>query len=169
MKSLSQSTSHRKPVGGIRSVLLSTIDNVAEVEFSAGGVLCTSLKFVDDNAVVECALLDEKSTFEEEISPEGGVVAVHHRLVLISERDPVDGWLETELWRGGIHKGLCAVVTLNNGRKLLVGYSERFGAEQPLRVVAIKNSSQQRRVDMPTVTLTLENFDTSTAAVIITE
>lgn len=169
MKSLSQSSSHRKPVGGVRSVVLTATDNVAEALFATGGTLCTSLNFADEEALMECELLEESSCFEEELTSESGVVAVAHRLTLVAERNAADGWLAPEFRAESLEGGLCAVVTLNDGRTLLVGYSERFGAKQPLRVVSIRSSSGTRRTDPPTVTLTLENFDTSIASVIVTD
>lgn len=169
MKSLSQSSSHRKPVGGVRSVVLTATDNVAEALFAASGTLCTSLNFVDEGALMECELLEESSCFEEKLSSESGVVSVAHNLVLVAERNVAEEWLAPEFRTESLKRGLCAVVTLNNGCRLLVGYSERFGAQQPLRVVSIKSSSGTRRTDPPTVTLTLENFDTSIASVIVTD
>ncbi|MBE6211127.1 MAG: hypothetical protein E7130_05810 [Rikenellaceae bacterium] len=169
MKKLSQSSSHHKPVGGVRAVALSATDNIAEVQFAAGGVLCTSLKFVDDDAVMECSLLEEGSCYEEEILPDGLAVAVKHRLILTSDRNLAEAWLEPDFRLEGLYRGLCAIVTLNDGRKLLVGYSERFEAQQPLRIVSIKNSSEQRCSDVPTVVLVLENYDTSEAPIIVTD
>ena len=169
MKSLSQSSSHRKPVGGVRSVVLTATDNVAEALFAAGGTLCTSLNFVDEGALMECELLEEESCFEEELSSDSGAVAVKHRLSLVAERNEVDVWLAPEFRTESLNCGLCAVVELNDGRRLLVGYSERFGAKQPLRVVSIKSSSGTRRTDPPKVSLTLENFDTTIASVIVTD
>ena len=156
-------------MGGVRSVVLTATDNVAEALFAAGGTLCTSLNFFDEGALIECELLEESSCFEEELSSESGVVAVGHRLTLVAGRNNVDGWLASEYGVENLNRGMCGVVTLNDGRKLLVGYSERFESQQPLRITTIKSSSGVRRTDPPTVTLILENFDTSFAPIIVTD
>ena len=164
MKSTSQSPSHRKPVGGIRSVKLCTTDNIAGVGFSSDATTNASLEFVDSNEVMECSLLEDSSSFEEEFSFDQGVVAVRHTLSLVANRDLAAAWLEAEFCGELRLKGLCAVVTLNDDRQLLVGYSQRFGGQQPLRVKGIKVWSGVSLSDTPTVTLTLESYDTSAAS-----
>ncbi len=167
MNNLSQSSSHHKPVGGIRSVVLLSAANVAQAAFAEGGTICTSLEFVDDEALVECPLLEDASSFEEEITPDGGAVAVRHRVTLVADREEFNVWLAPKLSSESIGDGLCALVTLNSGCRLLLGYSERFEAQQPLRIISIKTESGSRPLDVPKVVMVLENFDTATSAVIV--
>ncbi|MBQ2394443.1 MAG: hypothetical protein II307_01615 [Alistipes sp.] len=165
MKSSSQSSSHRKPVGGVRSVSLCTSDNIAVAEFVDNATVCNQLEFVDDKAVMECMLLEDCSSFEEKFAFNDGVVAVRHTLTLIADRNLAEAWLEPEFRNDSIVKGLCAIITLNDGRKILVGYSERFGASQPLHISEIALSSGRKLSDAPKITMVLESFDTSAAAV----
>lgn len=162
MKSTSQSPSHRKPVGGLRSVKLCASDNIERVTFASDQD--SLLEFVDSSAVMECSLLEDSSSFEEEFSFDQGVVAVKHQLTLVANRDLGAAWLEPEFSNEDRRQGLCAVVTLNDGRQLLVGYSKRFGAQQPLRIKEVKVRSGRKLSDVPTVTLILESCDTSAAS-----
>ena len=120
--------------------------------------------FVDKGAVMSCSLLEDRSSFDEKFTFEEGVVAVQHTLRLVADRNLAGAWLEAEFQREAVQRGLCAVVTLNDGRQLLVGYSARFGAQQPLRIARIETSSGGKLSDVPTVILQLESFDTSAAA-----
>ena len=61
------------------------------------------------------------------------------------------------------------MVELNDGRRLLAGYSSLFAGEQPLRITGIEVSSGRRPADVPTVTLGLESLDTAFAARLETE
>lgn len=139
-------------------------DNVARVTFGADASTYLRLIFTSATAVMECSLLEDTSSLEESMSFEGGAVAVRHTLTLVADRNLAAAWLGPEFRNESLLKGLCAVVTLNDGRQLLVGYSERFGAQQPLRIKEIISSSGQRPSEAPTITMILENYDTSVAA-----
>ena len=164
MKPSSQTTSHRKPVGGVRSVELFAANNVAVARFSADATQCNKLIFIDPSAVMSCSLLEDCSSFDEKFTFEEGVAAVQHTLRLAADRNLAGAWLEPEFQREAAQRGICALVMLNDGRQLLVGYSARFGAQQPLRVVQIEISSGCKLSDAPTIILQLEGFDTSAAA-----
>ncbi|MBO5875046.1 MAG: hypothetical protein J6Q20_00805 [Alistipes sp.] len=164
MKSSSQSSSHRKPVGGVRSVRLCAAENVDYVEFAEDANGYKLLTFFDREQIMECSLLEDASWLEESFAFEDGVVAVQHTLTLVAERNDAAAWIEPEFYREAMDMGLCAEVELNDGRRLLVGYSERFGSQQPLRIKEIISSSGSRLVDSPRIKMTLESYDTSAAA-----
>ena len=164
MKRSSQSSSHRKPVGGVRSVRLCSAENVELVEFAADAGCYERLEFCDDQQVMECSLLEDASQLEECFSFDGGAVAVRHTLTLVAERNDAAAWLESEFCREAAERGLCGVVEMNDGRRLLVGYSERFKAQQPLRIKEIRSSSGRSPIEAPTLTMILESYDTSAAA-----
>ena len=144
---------------------LCVADNVTNVLFDDERAECVRLKFVDDQAVMECSLVEDASTFEELFEFDGDIVSVRHTLTLVADRNMAEAWLESTFSRESGRVGLCALVTLNDGRRLLVGYSERFGAQQPLRVKQIASGSGSKRIDIPRLTMTLESFDTSAAAI----
>lgn len=152
-------------MGGIRSVCLCTSDNIAKAEFIDNATVCSQLGFVDNSAVMECMLLEDCSSFEEVLTFDNGVVAVQHTLILTADRNLAEAWLEPKFRSESEDKGLCAIMTLNDGRRLLVGYSERFGGCQPMHISKIVVSSGCRPADIPKITMSLESYDTSVAAV----
>ena len=165
MKPSSQSASHRKPVGGVRSVALLAANNISAAQFDKVTGECTQLVMVDHQAVMNVELVEDRSSLEEEFSFDDGLLSVEHRLTLVADRNMAEAWFDEEFRCEATRCGLCAVVTLSDGRVLLVGYSERFGAEQPLRIKSLHSHSGCRLVDMPTLTLTLESCDSSAAAI----
>ena len=60
-------------------------------------------------------------------------------------------------------EGLAARVSLATGEVLLLGYSERFGFEQALRLKSLSFSSGSSPNDSPRVVLTLAACDTDSA------
>ena len=146
-------------------MVLCAASNILEALFDNDTGACVRLDFVDNQAVMTSALIEDRSSLNEEISFKDGIVAVRHTLTLVADRNLAEAWLEPAFCSEAVLCGLCAVVTLNDGCTLLVGCSERFGTQQPLRPVSIVSSSGSRLADMPTLTLTLESYDTSAAAI----
>lgn len=145
--------------------MLCTAENIEYVEFAADAAHYQRLELCDKEQVMACQQLEDGSSLEEKFLFDGGVVAVHHTLTLVAERNRAAVWLEPEFCREALLAGLCAVVELEDGRRLLLGYSERFKAKQPLRIKEIRSSSGCAPKDAPIITMTLESFDTSAAAI----
>ncbi len=145
---------------------LCTADNIANVEFGADAVTYKRMVFVDTDSVMTCSLLEDASSYEERYMFDGGAVAVQHKLTLVADRNMAAAWLASDFHRDSVRRGLCAVVTMNDSRQLLIGCSARFGTEQPLWPVEIISSSGCRLSDVPTITFVLESYDTSTAAIL---
>lgn len=154
----------RKPVGGVAAVELSAVANVRDFEFDDDGSLCRLLIFADDNAVMRCRLIEERSSFVESLSVEGGAVSVLHTLRLVADRNMAERCLEPDFIGELVCGGAVAAVTLADGRRFAVGLSRRFGSEQPLRLRTLKADSGCRAVDEPTLEMVLESADTSFAA-----
>ena len=145
---------------------LCAADNIANAEFDAATTLCKRVVFEDSDSVMTCSLLEDASSFKERYHFDGGAIAVQHKLTLVADRNMAAVWLESSFHHECMRKGVCAVVTMNDGRQLLVGISARFGTEQPLRPIEIISSSGSRLSDVPTITFTLESYDTSPAALL---
>ena len=153
----------RKPAGGVAAVELTAAANVRDVRFDTAG-LCSQLDLADEQAVMQCELLEERSSLVETLSAEGGAVAVNHRLQLVADRNLAHAWLQPEFVAEALRRGVVAVVTLADGRRLLAGASSKFGLEQPLRLKTLKVASGTRALEAPTVELALESSDTAFAA-----
>ena len=162
----SQSSVCRKPAGGVAAVKLTAAANVRQADFADGAArsTCVQLDMADDEAVMECRLLEERSSLVESLSVEGASAAVKHSLRLVADRNLAEAWLEPRFVAEMLCRGAVAVVTLTDGRRLVAGVSRRFGLEQPLRLKSLTVDSGRRAVDEPTVELLLESVDTSFAA-----
>lgn len=161
-----QSPVFGKPAGGVAAVQLLSAANIREAEFSAGNTRCTciALGFCDPQAVMQCRLLEERSSFVEKLTVDEGPAAVTHTLHLVADRNLAEAWLEPAFTAELMTRGAAAVVTLTDGRRVLAGVSRKFGLEQPLRLKLLKVDSGRRLADEPTVEMVLESVDTSFAA-----
>ena len=154
----------RKPIGGISSCALYPAD---AARISA--VTRQGCKVTFNKAPYEFELFDEHSSLSEQMVAENGILKVTHRLTLVADRNLASAWLEAPFTNQAIDKGLVAEVTLTDGRHLLVGWSHRFQAEQPLRLSSLRSDSGTRANETPTLTLTLESRDNTFAMPVIQE
>jgi hypothetical protein len=144
-----------KPVGGVEWVLLYPADAVETALFSSDGCEVTL-----SEEALEVVLMEDCSYICEEAKCVGGATKITHSLTLVAERGAASEWLETEFLERASIDGVVAVVTLEDGRSLLVGYSSRFGCDYPLRLVSLCSSSGSSPCERPTLTLQLVSCDT---------
>lgn len=142
--------------GGVKSVLLVSADAAIEAKFSSGGVTVT---LPSDGATL-ITPDDDSALWSESQSRHEGILSVEHKL----EFSVPLGHPAAELLQHSAN-GVIAVVELTCGTRLLGGYSEEFGAEQPLRTSSLKISSGRTREDDPQYKVTLTAIDTSAARV----
>ena len=147
-----------KPVGGVARAVLYRPDDDMEIAFGDGE--CYAVFNCEGTEVV---LLDDHSSFEERIVPDAGAVSVVHTLTLVAARGDAATWLAPGFAERATHEGVIADLTLNDGRRLVVGCSEALGTEQPLRLASLFCDSGLRLTQTPTVTLTLRSEDTAFA------
>ena len=139
-----------KPVGGVARVALYPTYGDIGLRF-AGGVCEATF----DCEPVEVPLTDDRSSFEELLDNSSGP--------LVAERGEASQWLSAEFADSLSRQGVIADVTLNDGRRLIVGCSERMERDFPLRFVSLHSDSGRRLSDTPTLTLTLRSTDTAPA------
>ena len=140
-----------KPVGGIISAELFTVgDKVRAEELVAG-------------QGVEVELADDGSEYEEIASADNSPVSVCHTLTLCSTRPLAAAWFKEEFLQRAAIEGVAARVTMATGEKIVLGWSDRFGFEQALRLKSLRFSSGSRPNTSPTVVLTLVARDAYSA------
>lgn len=137
-----------KPIGG-----------VAEAELWVVGGL-TSVEELRDGTGLRVDLADDGSLYEESIETEGRPVSVRHTLTLCSDPNRARAWFDSRLLDHAAIEGLAARITLATGERLTLGWSERFGFEQALRLRSLHFSSGAKPNASPTVKLVLEARDT---------
>lgn len=155
-------TLQHKPIGGVASARLYPASAVESVLFSEG-----KSRVVFSAEAVEVELLDDASLYEEQLRSKCGTPLVEHRLKLVAERNRALRWLDGAWQESLATEGAIAVVELNDGRTLLVGYSDEFGDEQPLRLASLVSSSGEALLDTPRLTLELVSHDTRLSCEIV--
>ena len=151
-----------KPIGGVERCTLYPADAVQAAIFSSEGC---EVQLRGEGIEVE--LLEETSRYEEESKGVDGIVKVSHLLNLVADRKEAEVWLDNDFLEHLVIEGTIAIVTLEDGRRLLVGYSSHFGDEQPLRLESMISSSGNNLHEQPIVTLRLVSHDTEFSSEII--
>ena len=140
-----------KPIGGIIAAELFTVgDRVGVEELTA-----------EQGVAVE--LMDDGSKYEEVATAEESLVSVEHTLTLCSDRHLSQAWFDEDFLQRAAVEGVAARILLATGEELTLGWSERFGFEQALRLRSLSFDSGSQPNDSPRTVLTLVACDTHSA------
>lgn len=137
-----------KPVGGVIAAELFLVSDIASTEdvVEGGGIAVT--------------LVDDGSSYEERFLSDEGLVSVQHTLTLCCSRNDAVPWLDARFVRLCAAEGVVARVVLATGEQVVVGWSQRFGFEQALRLEQMRFWSGEKPTDAPQVELRLVCHDT---------
>lgn len=141
-----------KPVGGIESVAV----------VPAGTAAAGSPQEIAAQAE-ELPLVEDASYYEERTEWLDGIPRTEHRLSVTLPRDEAQRIFTPQAVEWWATAGTAAVVRTASGERLVVGWSERFGGEQPLRLVSIASTTARSPREVPTATALFRSFDTSGA------
>lgn len=140
-----------KPVGGVAHAEL----------FAVGGL--TSAEDLEQGRGLAVDLTDDGSHYHEEASADNLPVSVQHSLTLCSTRWQATEWFDADFLAHASADGVVARIGLCSGESIVVGWSQRFGFEQPLRLRSLHFNSGSHANDSPRVELTLTSCDTCSA------
>jgi hypothetical protein len=134
-----------RPRGGVASVEL-----IPASEY-AGGV---------PPAGSAWAFREDRARYSEELTGEKPLVpAVRHILELEFPSDAASRLRVAELERVAASEGVVAVVAMASGERIVVGYSRRFAAADPLHVINKRVDTGLVPGDFPIIAVTLESVD----------
>ena len=142
-----------KPIGGVSRAELFVVGDSFSVES------------VVEGGGIEVELIDDGSSYEELFISTDGLVSVQHTLTLTARRGVADEWLDKRFLELCAAQGVVARVLLSSGESLTVGWSERFGVEQALRLEQMHLQSGSKPTDEPRICLKLKAVDTQSAIV----
>lgn len=151
----------RKPVGGLSAVRLVPVRGVASVVLA--GTRCTGLELASGVRPLDCPLLDDGSSYTEESLGQQGLASVRHTLTLVLGRGEGRDLAGGELLAAWVREGVVALLTTADGERMLAGWSEHFGPEQPLRLVSQTSRTGTDPLDRPTAVWVFASEDTSPA------
>ncbi len=140
-----------KPAGGVVAAELFAVRGLASPEEMTEG------------HGVAVPLMDDGSSYDEELSAPDGQVSVRHTLALCSDRKLAAEWFDSRFLRLCAAEGVAAVVKMASGERIVAGWCPRFGFEQALRLQSLRFLSGERPADSPRVKLILECRDTRSA------
>lgn len=154
-----------KRSGGIRSIALAAAGDIVSVEIDNASGVCTGIDFGDNGGFGIYEFMEGEASFTEEMSVADGVAKVEHKITFVIERpdnnstDAIMKLLETS------KEGIVAVVKTNSNVSFLIGYSDKFGTEQPLRLENSHMSTGSGPADNTTESITLVSRDDCKAMV----
>lgn len=146
---------HFKPVGGLAAVA------VVPPGAAAGG---------PDGLTAAAAraewlpLVDDMSHYDETADCRDGIMRVEHRLTVALPLDYARRRIGDAVRAAWAAEGVAAIVDTASGERLAVGWSERFGTEQPLRLTSVEASTAATPHQTPVALLTFRSIDSSSAA-----
>lgn len=138
-----------KPVGGIESVAVVPA-GIAAAGSPAGIAV----------QAVELPLVEDASYYEERTEWREGIPCTEHLLSVTLPRDAAQRIFTPRAVEWWSAVGTAAVVRTASGERLTVGWSERFGGEQPLRLVSLVTTTARSPREVPTATALFRSFDT---------
>ena len=150
-----------KPIGGVTGVSLYRKSEVEAVRVAEG--LCTGIDLGAGAAPLTVPLAEDRSSYTEESVGDGGLPATRHTLAIVCHRYPGREMFAGPLLEELATDGVLACVELSNGERLIVGWSERLGFEQPLRLKKFRILTGAKPVDVPLLELHLESIDAARA------
>ena len=146
---------HRRRNGGIR--LLGLIDQreVVSATYSELDKGFTELTLDEGASLSKFEFLEDGAEYRETIAAKDGAPTVAHELTFTLERMDADTAAAIEAIIEASRSGLIAVVVTINGDALLLGYSQEFGKERPLRIASAQattggHAPERRRLEGPT-------------------
>lgn len=154
---------HRRRNGGIR--LLGLIDQreVVSATYSELDKGFTELTLDEGASLSKFEFLEDGAEYRETIAAKDGAPTVAHELTFTLERMDADTAAAIEAIIEASRSGLIAVVVTINGDALLLGYSQEFGKERPLRIASAQATTGRLLSETTSETVTLRSEDVSKA------
>ncbi len=152
-----------KRSGGIRSLALAAASDVAGAVMEAG--VCTGVTLKQGAVFRKYGFKEGEACFTEEMSIVNGVAKVAHGITFALERPDGSSAQAIAQLAAASEDGIVAIVTTNGNVSFLVGYSDKFGTEQPLRLTKTSLSSGAKPADGTADIIVLASQDDSKAPV----
>lgn len=151
--------------GGVRRLWLVPADGVMAVDMSADGTGCTGISLREGTRWAEYQFREGDAAYEERTVLAGTIPGIIHEISFALPRlDYVSSCAVTELLSGNAG-GFVGLLVTGGGDAIVLGWSEKFGFERPLRMGAAVSSTGKSTADTALRRVVLKNEDTSPAIV----
>lgn len=151
--------------GGVASLRLIAAEDLKPVTFNAAGTECLMPQPAEGAAFAQVHMLENSASYEQSATGVGALAEVEHRIEFgITLRDDAVTLIE-RLGEASRRGGLAAVVELNTGLELLVGFSSRLVGEQPLLLTGCTVETYAERNKRPSIRVVLSCRDGQWSAI----
>lgn len=154
-----------KRSGGLRSISLIESDDMLNAVYDREKSIYSQIVLKEECGLKTYEFREGEAFFSEETETVDGTIRVRHEITFSLERPDKDSANAMDEIINASANGIIAVVTTNNGVSFLVGYSEKFGTEQPLRIKNSHMTTGRQFQDITVETITLVSEDCTKALV----
>lgn len=155
-----------KSTGGILNILLTPVCNIQSTAVDPQTGRYLSIILHDPQQLAQCSFAENAAVYREETDSPNGIPSVSHTLEFHTDR--IDRESDRLIRELAEHSpcGLAAVITTQNHIRLVIGYSEKHGAERPLKLRKIAASTGQTHTDTGHEAISLFSRDTAKASLL---
>ncbi len=153
-----QSVTRRK--GGLKSIALINVDQIIDYEYDKSVFSFTNLTLQSGAEFCNICYIESTAYYlETTVIDKGSPRVTHDLLFSLSEADTQTDEFLTSLAEGAI-SGVAALITDNNSKSFLVGFTPNFLGERALKLSKLYSDSALQLSAKPLSVITLSSEDT---------
>lgn len=151
--------------GGIRMLGLIERSEIAEVTAQGSTTEFTAITFEEGCCFSKYEFREDEAVYKESVSVSNGARIVTHELSFLLDKMGSECSAAVSAIAEAADEGLIAIVQTTNGDTFLVGYSQEFGKERPLRLDSSDGTTGKQLSDGTSEVVTLSSTDVAKARI----
>ena len=151
--------------GGIRMLGLIERSEVATITSQGSTTEFTAITFEEGCCFSKYEFREDEAVYKESVSVSNGARVVTHELSFLLDKMGSESSVAVSAIAEAADEGLIAIVQTMNGDTFLVGYSQEFGKERPLRLASSDVTTGKQLSDGTSEVVTLTSTDVSKAKI----
>ena len=151
--------------GGIRMLGLIERSEVATITSQGSTTEFTAITFEEECCFSKYEFREDEAVYKESVSVSNGARVVTHELSFLLDKMGSESSVAVSAIAEAADEGLIAIVQTMNGDTFLVGYSQEFGKERPLRLASSDGTTGKQLSDGTSEVVTLTSTDVSKAKI----
>lgn len=151
--------------GGIRMLGLIERSEVVTITSQGSTTEFTAITFEEGCCFSKYEFREDEAVYKESVSVSNGARIVTHELSFLLDKMGSESSVAVSAIAEAADEGLIAIVQTMNGDTFLVGYSQEFGKERPLRLASSDGTTGKQLSDGTSEVVTLTSTDVSKAKI----
>ena len=151
--------------GGIRMLGLIECNEIAGVTAQGSTTEFTAITFEEGCCFSKYEFREDEAVFKETVSVSNGARIVTHELSFLLDKMGSECSTAVSAIAEAADEGVIAIVQTMNGDTFLVGYSQEFEKERPLKLVSADGTTGKQLSDGTSEVVTLRSTDVAKAKV----